>query len=458
MSILRFSNDFILGVATSAQQIEGAWDEDGRGESIWDRYAAVAGKIEDGSTPRTACDHYHRWREDVALLRWLGVGGYRFSTSWSRVMPTGHGPPNPMGLDFYERLVDTLLESGIEPFLTLNHWDMPQPLEDRGGWPERAICDAFTAYVDAVAGRLGDRVRFWATHNEPWCIASLGYEQGAHAPGRRNPQEALEAAHHLLLSHGLGVERIRELAPDAGVGIVLNLSPGRPATSTAADRDAVRQFDGFFNRWYLDPLFHGRYPDDAIADRVRWGHLPTERLRFVHDGDLARIGAPLDFLGVNYYGGTVLAAGSDGKPRAVPPAPPEERTEMGWEIRPSGLLDLLERLARDGDVPPLYVTENGAAFADPSPQHGTIADPRRVAYLRDHLLAIHEAARRGVRLRGYFVWTLLDNFEWSHGFTKRFGLFGLDPCTGERIPKDSAIWYRKTIADRAVDDEESLET
>ena len=458
VSILRFPNEFILGVATSAQQIEGAWDEDGRGESIWDRHASVPGNVEDGSTPRTACDHYHRWREDLALLRWLGVGGYRFSTSWSRVMPTGWGPPNAKGLDFYERLVDALLESGIEPFLTLNHWDMPQTLQDQGGWPLRGICDAFAVYAETVAGWLRDRVRFWATHNEPWCIATLGYEQGAHAPGHRDPQEALWAAHHLLLSHGLGVERIRGLAADAKVGIVLNLSPGRPATPSPADEDAVRQFDGSFNRWYLDPLFHGRYPVDAIADRVQWGQLPTDRLSFVRDGDLDRIRVPLDFLGVNYYGGTVLAAGSDGRPRAVAAAPPEDLTEMRWEIRPSGLLDLLERLARDEDIPPLFVTENGAAFADPSPRHGRVPDPRRVAYLRDHLRTAHEAVRRGIPLNGYFVWTLLDNFEWGHGFTKRFGLYALDPATAARIPKDSAFWYRKTIAARAVDDEEISET
>ncbi|MBD3334161.1 MAG: beta-glucosidase [Candidatus Eisenbacteria bacterium] len=451
MSSNKFADSFLWGVATSAQQIEGGWDQEGRGESIWDRFARRPGAIADGLLPSTTCRHYRRWREDLELMRWLGIGAYRFSTSWARIMPAGSGRANPAGLDFYDKLVDALLETGIEPFLTLNHWDMPQPLQDRGGWPAREICEAFTEYTAAVGRRLGDRVRHWATHNEPWCIATLGYEEGSHAPGKRDPLDALWAAHHLLLSHGRATEVIRNLAPKAEVGIVLILSPGRPASSSKADRDAARQFDGLFNRWYLDPLLLGRYPADAVADRVRWGRLAGAELPFDREDDLRRIRLSLDWLGVNYYSVTTLAAGPGGRPQAVVSAPSRELTEMGWEIHPAGLTEVLERLTRDYDIPPLYITENGAAFDDPLPDRGRIADPRRVAYLRDHLVAAHRAIAKGVPLRGYFAWSLLDNFEWGHGFTKRFGLFGVDFATGERTPKDSAFWYRDVVAARAVD-------
>lgn len=452
MAILAFSKDFLWGVATSAQQIEGAWDRDGRAESIWDRFASIPGNIEDGSRPDTTCAHYDRWREDISLMRWLGVGGYRFSTSWARVMPAGDGKPNAAGLDFYDRLVDALLDAGIVPFLTLNHWDMPQVLEDRGGWPARDTCGAFLAYAEAVLRRLGDRVRHWITHNEPWCIATLGYEEGCHAPGRRDSRAALRAGHHLLLSHGQVAELIRNLQPQAQVGIVLNLSPGRPASPSEADRDAVRQFDGLFNRWYLDPLFHGQYPADAVHDRVGWGQLSDEELPFVQEGDLSRIRGTMDFLGVNYYSGTLITAGPAGRPQAVPAAAPEELTEMGWEVFPQGLTEILKRLQRDYPALPLYITENGAAFVDQAGKGGRIADPKRVAFLRDHLVAAHRALAQGVPLRGYFAWTLMDNYEWGYGFTKRFGLFGVDSATGERAPKESADWYRRTVAAGAVDD------
>jgi beta-glucosidase len=279
-----------------------------------------------------------------------------------------------------------------------------------------------------------------------------------HAPGRRDSKEALQVAHHLLLSHGQAVGVIRSIAPEAEIGIALNLSPGRSATQTAADRDAVRQFDGFFNRWYLDPLLRGRYPDDAIADRVRWGHLESGNLPFVQDGDLDRICAPMDYLGVNFYGGTILAAGEDGRPKAIPAAPREELTEMGWEIRPQGLVEVCERLMSEYDLPPLYITENGAAFVDPNPVNGRIRDPRRVAYLRDHLIAAHRVLSSGIPLRGCFAWSLMDNFEWGQGFTKRFGLYAVDRVTGARIPKESAFWYRETIAARAAEDGKGSET
>lgn len=395
-------------------------------------------------------------------------------------MPTGRGKPNQTGLDFYDRLVDALLAVNVEPFVTLNHWDMPQVLQDRGGWPARDACGAFCEYAAAVSRRLGDRVRHWATHNEPWCIATLGYEEGVHAPGHRDPGEALRASHHLLLSHGQATHILRSLVPKAEVGIVLNISPGRPATETDADRDAVRQFDGFFHRWYLDPLFRGRYPDDAVGDRIRWGHLSSDALPFVHDGDMDHICVPLDYVGVNYYSGNLIEAGTEGRPRAVAAAPREELTEMGWAIDPDGLVDALDRLDRDYGSPPLYITENGAAFADPPPGQSPLAkptkdpdgslcgtprsspcshldqspnrisDPKRVAYVRDHLIVAHRAIDRGIKLRGYFVWSLMDNFEWNNGFTKRFGLFGVDFATGERTPKESAYWYRNTVARGAV--------
>jgi beta-glucosidase len=452
MPDLRFPDGFFWGVATSAQQIEGAWQEDGRGESIWDRFASLPGTIEDGSRPDICCDHYHRWREDIDLMRWLGIRAYRFSTSWSRVLPTGRGTPNGAGLAFYDALVDALLAAGIEPFLTLNHWDLPQALQDVGGWARRQTCEAFVDYAAAVVKILGDRVRFWFTHNEPWCVASLGYAQGTHAPGRRSAGEGLSAAHHLLLSHGLAAEAIRSRSPQAKVGIVLNLSPAHSATSSQADLDAARQFDGFFNRWYLDPLFRGCYPADAIDDLVRHGHLTGSALPFLQPGDLDCIRTPLDHLGVNYYSRTVLAAGHDGQPRAVSADDRRELTVMGWEVYPDGLVSLLHRLTRDYDVPPLYITENGAAFVDPQPAGGRIADPRRTAYLHAHLIAAHRAIADGTPLRGYFAWTLLDNFEWSHGFTRRFGLFGVDFATGERTPKGSAFWYRDTVAANAVAD------
>ncbi len=447
-----FPRGFVWGVSTSAQQIEGGAREGGRGESIWDRYAA-SGRIEDDSDPSVACDHFHRWREDVALMEGLGIGAYRFSIAWPRILPRGRGRVNEPGMDFYDALVDALLEAGIRPFVTLNHWDLPQALQEEGGWASRGTITAFTDYAAAVARRLGDRVVHWTTHNEPWCIATLGYEQGEHAPGHRDPSEALRAAHHLLVSHGRAVEVLRSGVPGARVGIVLNLVPAEPASPVAADEDAARRFDGSFNRWYLDPIFRGRYPEDAIADRVRRGHLSGPDLPFLQEGDLEAAAARLDFLGVNYYSRVVLRAGEDGEPEAVPMAPPEELTEMGWEVYPRGLTDLLLRVQRDYAPPAVYITENGAAFPDPPPGDGRVADPRRVAYLRDHLAAARAAMEAGVPLRGYFVWSLLDNFEWGHGYTKRFGLYRVEAADQRRIPKDSAAWYRDVAASNGVDDE-----
>jgi beta-glucosidase len=452
MPVHRFPDGFAWGAATSAQQIEGGRNAGGRGDSVWDSYAEQEGRIEDGSNPSRACDHYNRWREDVEHMQWLGLSAYRFSTSWSRVMPRGTGAPNPTGLDFYDGLVDSLLAAGVEPHVTLNHWDMPVELMDDGGWASRGTVDAFIAYAAAVTARLGDRVRHWATHNEPWCVATLGYEEGCHAPGLTDPAAALRAAHHLLLSHGRAVGVIRGNSPAGKVGIVLNLVPPEPASESEADADAARQFDGYFNRWYLEPLFHGEYPDDAIADRVRYGHLLKPELPFVHDGDMATIKAPVDFLGINYYSRAILKAGPDGKAVGADVVPKEELTEMGWEVYPQGLPDLLVRVSREYGPKEIYITENGIALPDEADAEDRVDDLRRVEFLRDHLLAAHRATESGVPLKGYFHWSLMDNFEWGHGYTKRFGLFRVNFETCERVPKTSARWYRNTIAANAVSD------
>ena len=445
-----FPDGFLWGAATSAAQIEGATTADGKGESIWDRFAAVTGNIADGSRPDVACDHYHRWPEDIVLMSQLGLQAYRFSIAWPRVLPTGRGAINAAGLDFYDRLVDGLLAAGIQPFPTLYHWDLPQSLQDTGGWAARDTTEAFVEYTTAVVRRLGDRVRHWVTHNEPWCIATLGHEEGHHAPGHRDPAEGLQVAHHLLLSHGMATAAIRREVPRAEVGIVLIQCPAMPATSSPADADAARWFDGFFNRWYLDPIFRGCYPADAVADRIARGQLAGPELPFVRPGDMLTIAAPLDFLGLNYYSRSVMRAGADGKPEPVKMAPDEDLTDMGWEVYPQGLHDTLLRVHREYAPRRLYITENGAAYDDPADANGRIADRRRIAYLQGHLRAAAEAVAAGVPLAGYFAWSLLDNFEWGLGFAKKFGLCAVDPVTGQRSFKDSAYWYRNVVAANAV--------
>jgi beta-glucosidase len=438
----RFPPDFVWGAATSAYQIEGAPDEDGRGPSIWDQFGGAG----------DACDHYHRSGEDLDLLRWLGVRSYRFSLAWPRILPAGRGAPNAAGLDFYDRLVDALLAAGIEPFVTLNHWDLPQALHDAGGWPARATADAFVDYAAIVMRRLGDRVPRVCTHNEPWCISTLGFGTGEHAPGERAWPRALAAAHHLLLSHGRAVEAIRAEAPRAQVGIVVNLVPTEPASPSLADRDASRAFDGSFNRWFLDPL-HGRgYPADVIADHRAAGHLVGDALPFVHDGDLRTIATPTDFLGVNYYSRAVMRS------TAIPEADNEpvtvvvsgDKTDMGWEVAPDGLLTILRRVHRDYAPARLYVTENGAAYDTAPDPAGRVRDVERQRYLWTHLEAAHQAIADGIPLAGFYFWSLLDNFEWAQGYTKRFGLFWVDFETQARLAKDSAHLYRRIIRDNAL--------
>ena len=444
-----FPDGFVWGAATSAYQIEGAHDADGRGESIWDRFCQTPGRVEGGATGDVACDHYHRWPEDVALMRRLGLRAYRFSIAWPRVIPEGRGAVNGKGLDFYSALVDGLLEAGITPYPTLFHWDLPQRLQDEGGWPERATAEAFVPYVEAVVRRLGDRVTHWITHNEPWCASLLSHQVGRHAPGLADWPKALAASHHLLLSHGLAVPALRAHSPGAQVGITLNLTPAHAASSSRADRDATRHFDGYFNRWFLDPI-HGRhYPADMVADYAASSRLPAGWDRLVRPGDLEAIAAPADFLGVNYYNRTVVRSDTvpedRNEPRTVFLAPEAEWTEMGWEVYPDGLYETLCRIHFEYGPPRMFVTENGASWSDAPGPDGRVRDERRRRFVQEHLRAARRAIAAGVRLEGYFLWSLLDNFEWERGYSQRFGIVWVDYETQQRIPKDSALWYRRVI-------------
>ena len=430
MSDRQFPPGFVWGAATSSYQIEGAVDEDGRGESIWDRFSHAPGRVWNGDTGDVACDHYHRYREDVSLMADLGLGAYRLSISWPRVLPEGTGRPNETGLGFYDRLVDELLACGIDPFVTLYHWDLPQALEDAGGWPVRETAEAFGEFAALVAGRLGDRVGHFATLNEPHVVSDHGYRVGSHAPGRTEPEAALAADHHLLVAHALGVQAIRAQAPRAAAGIVLDLEPKHAATPHPLDQEAAALKHDQLNRWYLDPITGHGYPEEGVR---AWGWRREEVL----DGDMAAISAPLDFLGVNYYSREIVRS-----PLLDPleqPADPPERTGMGWEVYPAGLTEVLEFAAsRTGDLP-LYVTESGAAY--PLNEIDPTLDPERVSFLRRHLEAALTAIQRGVPLRGYFVWSLLDNFEWAHGYAHRFGIVHVDFDTLERRARDSATFW-----------------
>jgi beta-glucosidase len=449
---LLFPPGFAWGTATASYQIEGAVAEGGRTPSIWDTFSHTPGAVLGGDTGDVADDHYHRYREDVGLMADLGVTHYRFSLAWPRLQPDGRGGVNEAGLDFYRRLVDELLERDIQPWVTLYHWDLPQALEDAGGWPDRETALRFAEYATLVHDRLRDRVRYWTTLNEPWCSAFLGYGNGAHAPGRREPAAALAAAHHLMLGHGLATAAMRSADAEAAYGLTTILSPVDPATDSPADADAARRVDAVANRVFLDPLLRGRYPDDLRQDVAA-----VSDLCFVRDGDEAAIGVPMDFLGINYYARTVVRAGTeaDGPDdgalawvgstdvrRASRDLP---TTEMGWEIDPTGLYDALTRVPREYGPIPLYVTENGAAFADEVAPDGSVPDPDRVAYLDGHFREALRAVRDGVDLRGYFVWSLLDNFEWALGYSKRFGIVHVDYETQRRTPKASAHWYADVI-------------
>jgi beta-glucosidase len=443
-----FPRDFVWGASTASYQVEGAANEDGRGESVWDRFCATPGKVRNGDTGAVACDFYHRYRDDIALMRELGLDAFRFSIAWPRILPEGRGRVNPMGLDFYDRLVDELVGNGIAPFVTLFHWDTPQAIEDAGGWPVRDTVDAYCEHVEAVAERLGDRVGHWITHNEPWVVSWVGHGWGHHAPGRTSDADALATAHHLLLSHGRAVEILRRAAPGAKVGITLNLDHPYPATNDPDDLAAARWVDGLHNRWFLDPIFRGAYPEDMLE---AWSSIMPE----VRDGDLETIGAPIDFLGANNYTSPLVAADSNGGRSQIVRRPDVDRTDMGWEVVPEGLHDLLVRLNRDYAPPAIYVTENGAAFPDVRGHDGQIGDLERRAYLEAYIGAAERALADGVPLRGYFAWSLLDNFEWAWGYWKRFGLIFVDYATLERVPKGSFYWYRDYIAARRLSAGES---
>ncbi|MEU6402188.1 GH1 family beta-glucosidase [Streptomyces sp. NPDC046985] len=451
-----FPPAFVWGAATSAYQIEGAVREDGRTPSIWDTFSHTVGKTADGDTGDIAVDHYHRYREDVALMAELGLTGYRFSVSWPRVQPTGRGPAIQVGLDFYRRLVDELLEHGVKPAVTLYHWDLPQELEDAGGWPERDTALRFAEYARIVGEALGDRVEQWITLNEPWCSAFLGYGSGVHAPGRTEPASALRAAHHLNLAHGLGVQALRSVMPARNtVAVSLNSQVVRPLSQDPADLAAARKIDDLANGVFHGPILHGAYPAtllEATSSVTDWS--------CVQDGDLRAVHQPLDALGLNYYTPTLVSA-ADGAPRgpradghgtsAHSPWPgaddvafhqtPGDRTEMGWTIDADGLYDLIARYRREAPRLPLYITENGAAYPDKVDGDGRVHDPERIAYLHGHLTAVRRAIADGADVRGYYLWSLMDNFEWAYGYAKRFGAVYVDYATLERTPKSSGRWY-----------------
>ncbi|MHB8597808.1 MAG: GH1 family beta-glucosidase [Ktedonobacteraceae bacterium] len=442
----QFPEHFRWGTATAAYQIEGAVHEDGRGESIWDRFCHTPGKIINGETGDIACDHYHRYPQDIQLMQELGLHNYRFSIAWPRILPSGRGQINAAGLDFYERLVDALLSAGIEPFVTLYHWDLPQALQDEvGGWNSRETSHAFANYADVVSRRLGDRVKYWITLNEPWVSSFVGNEMGVHAPGLKDPRTAWQVSHNLLLGHGLAVPILRANGtPDTRVGITLVLTPVEPATDSQEDQQLALAADGKSNRWFLDPIFRGNYPQDVLDRLAQQNILST-----IEAGDNAIIARPVDFLGLNYYYRTILHQPPGGGFEMVQPEG-AEITTMGWEVYPQGLYTLLSRLHNEYHVPAIYITENGAAFPDTLSHDDQVHDPRRLNYLREHFLQAQQAISEGVPLLGYFVWSLTDNFEWAVGYTQRFGVIYVDYPTQRRIVKDSGHWYSKVIAKNAV--------
>ena len=460
-----FPPGFLWGAATACYQIEGAVTADGRGPSIWDTFSHRLGAVWNGDTGDVACDHYHRLDEDFDLLHELGVGAYRFSVAWPRVQPEGRGPANQKGLDFYRRIVDGLRSRSIEPTLTLYHWDLPQPLEDAGGWCVRDTAERYAEYVDIVARALGSDVERWITLNEPWCSSWLGYGSGRHAPGVADIGKAAAANHHLVLAHGLALPILRAAVPQAKVGITLNLGDHQPGSDDDLDVAAARRADGNLNRLFLDPIFLGRYPQDMLE------HYAKQQPGFsvLRDGDLELIAQPLDFLGVNYYFPSTVVDESratearlagyfvarddqfpDLRIRALE-TPGRDKTSMDWEIEASGLTSLLVRIRDEYTTVPIYITENGAAFDDYVDPNGRVLDHNRIAYLQEHISAVHDAIDAGVNVHGYFVWSLLDNFEWSFGYSRRFGIVWVDFPSGNRLAKESFHGYRDTIKCNSVE-------
>ncbi len=440
-----FPDDFLFGSATSAYQIEGAHDADGKGESIWDRFTHTPGKTKQGATGDVACDHYHRFKDDVALMKDLGLQAYRFSVSWPRVLPAGRGSPNTAGLDFYCRLVDSLLDAGIKPFVSLYHWDLPQALHEKGGWASRDIAGWFADYANLMARTLADRVKLWTTLNEPQIFSTLGYLLGQHAPGINDPGQYFRASHFINLAHGRAVEAIRDESDEVEVGTVLQLPPIYPSTDSDEDHEAAQRMDGFLNRWYAEPVLLGRYPKDVL-ELLAPLNLPIE------EGDMELVYQPLDFAGLNLY--TRLFACHDpdtplleSKIDFSHKVPDSRYTDFGWEVYPPAVFESLMRFKEEWGDLPVYITENGSAEADRLVD-GRVDDGDRIDYLCSYLQEVSHALDRGVKVRGYFVWTLLDNFEWAEGFTKRFGICYTDFESLERIPKRSALWYRDVISER----------
>jgi beta-glucosidase len=447
MAKVRFPDGFLWGAATASYQIEGAWQEDGKGPSIWDEFSHTPGKIVTGDTGDVACDHYHRWREDVALMKSVGLGGYRFSISWPRVLPEGRGQVNQAGVDFYSRLVDELLAADIQPAVTLYHWDLPLAIHRRGGWPSRDTAGWYADYAEVCFRRLGDRVKMWITLNEPWVVAHLGYVGGEHAPGHQDQGEGLEAGHTLLLAHGLAVQRLRATWSDAQIGITVNLGPAHAATDSEADRAAAARSSAYLNEWFLDPIYRGEYP---AAMREAFG----ERLPELTGEERELVRSPIDFVGVNNYSRGVVRDAPESPPLRAANVPPRlPVTAMGWEIYPAGLREILcwvhERYAPSA----VYVTENGAAFEDEPDASGRVEDEDRRCFIRDYLAEAHRAMDEGVPLRGYFAWSLLDNFEWALGFSKRFGIVRVDYDTQARVVKRSGEWYARVARSGELDTE-----
>jgi len=442
-----FPENFIWGAATASYQIEGAWNKHGKGESNWDRFTHSSGNILNNDTGDIATDHYRLWKKDIGLMKKLGLKAYRFSISWPRVLPAGRGKVNQKGLDFYSKLVDGLLEAGITPYVTLYHWDLPQALEDEGGWTVRSTAEAYVDYVNVVTRALGDRVKNWITHNEPAVVAWLGYETGVHAPGIKDQVKAMRVAHHLLLSHGWAMSVIRRNSPDAEAGITLNINWNVPASNSAMDRKASRENEGKWFRWFADPVFGHGYPSDMVEHFTKLGALPNG-LDFVKAGDMDVISTSIDFIGLNYYNRSlhrVNASDNDLQIDFPKPQTPENWTEMGWENYPDGLTGVLGLVNFNYKPRKIYITENGASYSTPPDEQGNVHDEHRTDYLRTHFAAAHRAVQAGVPLAGYFVWSLLDNFEWAFGYSQRFGIVWVDYETQKRILKDSAKWYKGVI-------------
>jgi beta-glucosidase len=441
MNKIIFPQDFIWGTATAAYQIEGAYKEDGKGESIWDRFSHSPGKVFKGHTGNRACDHYHRYEEDIKLLKQLGVKSYRLSIAWTRIFPEGKGEPNKKGIEFYKKLVKLLIENDITPAVTLYHWDLPQKLQDIGGWINPEVVECYVNYARFMFKELGDLVPVWITHNEPWVVAFLGNAWGVHAPGIRDFKTALLVAHNLMLSHGKVVRAYREMRLKGKIGITLNLSPTYAASESQGDKLAARFQDGFNNRWFLDPVLKGCYPEDLLQIYREKDLLPE-----LEAEDLKIMCEPTDFLGINFYSRAVIKHNKNGYPLPTEYVETNnDKTEMGWEVYPKGLYDLLARLHKDYDGINIMITENGAAYNDIVNREGKVEDDNRLDYIYKHLVQCHKAIEDGVNLKGYYVWSMMDNFEWAEGYAKRFGITYVNYDTQERILKKSAHWYSEVI-------------